>query len=60
MFFTMHYSIKSPISTTPMINNPLDKGSSLPKNTLGLDKPILRFGMISRIQEKTYCFSCNK
>jgi len=63
MFFTTNSSVTRPIIATtknpvqPQINISLADTSK--KNTLGLAKDKdMRFGMISRVQGRTECFSC--
>jgi hypothetical protein len=67
MFFTTNSSIPQPIFSIPIAKigkNPvhiiIEEGYFSPtKSTIDLAKHI-RFGMITRIQEKTNCFSCGK
>ena len=63
MFFTTNSSVTRPIISTTkntvqsQINIPLD--NDFKKTIFSLAKD-MRFGMISRVQERTNCFSCNK
>jgi hypothetical protein len=64
MFFTTKSSIIQPIFSIPITKKPehiiIEEGYFSPtKSTIDLAKN-MRFGMISRIQIKTNCFSCGK
>lgn len=67
MFFTTNSSIPKPIFSIPItkitekpVHIIIEEGSFSPtKSTIDLAKH-MRFGMISRIQEKTNCVSCGK
>ena len=56
MFFTMTMTKKSPIPIIPIMS----LGTTNKQKQWKENKPNIQFGMISRIQEKTFCFSCGK
>jgi len=57
MFFTMKQKNKLPFTQSV---RPLEKVSLANVTTKDGIRNNLHFGMISRIQEKTFCFSCGK